>query len=99
MDDIVYTVEDIKEKLYPVFLSYNVNSAVLFGSYAKNNAKVTSDIDICVDSGLKGMAFYGLLEDITETLHKRIDLIDVSQIEPTSRVNFEVMRTGIKIYG
>ena len=37
--------------------------------------------------------------EISETMHKKIDLIDVSQIEPASRVETEVMETGIRIYG
>ena len=37
--------------------------------------------------------------EISETMHKKIDLIYVSQIEPASRVETEVMETGIRIYG
>ena len=59
----IYTVNDIKRILQPVFKKHNIKKAVLFGSYAKGEADAKSDIDIMVDSNLRGLAFYGLLED------------------------------------
>ncbi len=35
MNDTIYTTEQIKSILFPIFQTYNVQSAVLFGSYAK----------------------------------------------------------------
>ena len=56
-------------------------------------------MDILVNSGLKGISFYGLLEDIVEKLKTRVDLIDTSQIEPKSKIEQEIKNTGILIYG
>lgn len=91
-------IESIRDELTPVFKKYDVNSAILFGSYAKNNPRDNSDVDILVDSGLKGLAFFGLLEDIVTTLDKSVDLIDITQVAPDSRVMDEINRTGVKIY-
>ena len=93
------TVESIKEALYPVFCRYNIKKAVLFGSFAKGTAKENSDVDIFVDSGLKGLKFYGLLEDVTTNLDRQVDLIDSSQIAQESGVMDEINKTGIIIYG
>lgn len=93
------SVESIKEILRPVFKEYNVKNAVLFGSYAKGNATINSDVDICVDSGLKGLKFFGLLEDVVNVLKLPVDLIDISQIDRDSRVEKEIKNTGVKIYG
>ena len=57
-----------------------------------------SDIDILVDSGLRGLAFFGLLEGITSTLDVPVDLIDVSQIEKGSHIEMEIQQTGVPIY-
>lgn len=54
---MLYTVNEIKERVTPVFQSYNVRSAILFGSYAKETANERSGIDLYVDSGLRGLAF------------------------------------------
>ena len=92
-------VNDLKNKLYPIFKNYNVKQAILFGSVAKNKATEKSDIDILVDSKLRGLSFFGLLEDITNATGKEIDLIDVSQIEKGSQIKKEIRDTGVLIYG
>ena len=80
-------------------MSHNVKKAVLFGSYAKGLAKKNSDVDILVDSGLKGLAFFGLLEDVVTSLEKDVDMIDVSQVIKNSDVDNEIKRSGVMIYG
>ena len=92
-------IEELKNKLYPIFKSYNVKKAILFGSFAKNTKTSKSDIDILVDSRLKGLSFFGLLEDITNVVEKEVDLIDVSQIEKNSQIENEIKNTGVLIYG
>ena len=82
----------------PVFKEHNVRKAILFGSYAKGTERANSDIDIFVDSGLKGLKFYGLLEDVATSLEKPVDLIDSSQVKQDSKVFQEINDTGIVIY-
>ena len=93
------SIEEVKANLIPVFEGYNVRKAVLFGSYAKGMVNERSDIDIFVDSGLKGLQFFGLLEDVTNALNMPVDMIDSSQVEQGSRVLSEINTTGILIYG
>ena len=93
------SIELIRENLIPVFGRYNVKRAILFGSYAKGTATDRSDIDIFVDSGLRGLKFFGLLEDVTDALQKPVDLIDLSQVDENSKVMDEINRTGVLIYG
>lgn len=99
MTDKIYTAQQIKSILQPIFTDYNVKKAILFGSYAKGMANSSSDVDILVDSGLKGLSFFGLLEDITSSLDKNVDLIDVSQVKQNSQVECEIMNSGVMIYG
>lgn len=94
-----YTVSQIQDILVPIFREYNIRKAILFGSYAKGLAKDKSDIDLLVDSGLKGLAFFGLLEDVVNALGKDVDLLDTSQIIPNSDVDNEIKKTGVMIYG
>lgn len=94
----MYTVSEIKARLTPIFAEYNVKNAVLFGSYAKNTADEKSDIDICVDSGLNGMSFFGLLEDVCTSVSCPVDLIDAADIDENSRIYNEIRRTGVVIY-
>ena len=92
-------VESIRIVLNPIFKNYNVKKAILFGSYAKGYATDKSDIDIFVDSGLKGLSFFGLLEDVVTALGKDVDLIDSSQVEEKSKVMDEIKKSGVVIYG
>ena len=55
-------------------------------------------MDILVDSGLRGLAFFGLLEDIVNSLGKQVDLLDVSEIIPESPVDREIRKYGVVIY-
>ena len=94
----VYAIHEIENILHPVFAGYGVRRAVLFGSYVKGQATLRSDIDILVDSGLRGLAFFGLLEGFASTLSVPVDLIDVSQIEKDSQIEAEIQQTGVPIY-
>lgn len=99
MTNQIYSPQQIQALLIPIFQEYNIRKAVLFGSYAKGIAHDKSDIDLLVDSGLKGMAFFGLLEDVVTALGKDVDLLDTSQIIPNSEVEIEIAKTGVVIYG
>ena len=94
----IYTPLQIQAILHPIFVNYNIKKAILFGSYAKGFAREQSDIDLLVDSGLKGLAFFGLLEDIVTSLGKNDDLLDVSQLTPDSLVGEEIKKNGVVIY-
>jgi predicted nucleotidyltransferase len=84
--------------LTPVFLRNGVRKAVLFGSYGKGVASPKSDIDLFVDSGLRGLDFFGLLDDVVEAVDKRVDLIDVDEVTAGSRIEQEIAATGILLY-
>ncbi len=93
-----YTVSQIQGILTPVFKKNQVRRAVLFGSYSKGLATPYSDVDILVDSGLHGLEFFGLLDDVCELLDCDVDLIDTRDVIPNSRVDQEIRNTGVVIY-
>lgn len=94
----VYSIHELENILHPVFAGFGVRRAVLFGSYAKGQATPRSDVDILVDSGLRGLAFFGLLEGVASSLSVPVDLIDISQIEKGSPIEMEIQQTGVPIY-
>lgn len=95
----MYTIEEIRDTLNPIFYANGIRSAILFGSYAKGQATERSDIDILVDSGLRGLAFYGLLENVVSALTVPVNLIDSSQIEAGSEIDKKIKNSGVMIYG
>ena len=94
------SVETIREKTVPIFEIYPINKAILFGSYAKGNATISSDIDLYIDTNgkLRGLDFVGLLEMLVSTLEMDIDLIDRSHIEKDSLIMQEIENGGMVIY-
>ena len=94
----IYSIEEIKAILEPIFRKNGVKRAILFGSYCHGQANPKSDIDILVDSQLRGLAFYGLLEDVVDAIQKDVDLIDTRQISDQSEIYQEINQTGIEIY-
>lgn len=96
----VYTKNEIRMKLLPIFSNHPIENAILFGSYAKGNPTASSDIDIVIDSKgkIRGIDFFGILEEVVETFYVPVDLIEASQIIEGSRVQREIKETGIMIY-
>ena len=94
----VYSVSQLKNTLVPLFRDYGVRKAVLFGSYGKGTATEKSDVDLLVDSRLRGLHFVGFLDDIQRALGKDVDLFDVSHIQPDSLIDREIRQTGVTIY-
>jgi hypothetical protein len=92
------TVTDVKNRLDPVFEAYGVHKAVLFGSVAKGNATEKSDLDLLVDSGLRGLRFVGLIEAVHDAVGVPVDLLDVTHVEKDSKIANEIALTGVAIY-
>ena len=99
MNTDVYTISELQERLAPVFEEYQVKKAILFGSYAKGKARPQSDVDLLVDSGLRGLQFLGLQEALRMALDdKEVELFDVTHLETASPVDREIVKTGIQIW-
>ncbi len=100
MSEKIYTIEELKLLLQDIFKNFNVDKAILFGSYAKNIPTSNSDIDIVIDSNgqLLNIYFYGLLEDIVQKLQKNIDLFEISEIQKGSKIYNDIQKEGVVIY-
>lgn len=95
----ILNLEFIKKNANPILSKYNVNFCYLFGSYAKNKATPNSDIDLLIDSDVTGLDFFGLIEELRQALHKKIDLLNVNQLDNNQALLLEILKDGIKIYG
>ncbi len=95
----IIEIDDIKRKCKEVFDKYDVSFCYLFGSYAKSKATPTSDVDLLISANVKGLKYYGLVEEIRTVLHKKVDVLDIDQLKDNFELTQEILRDGIKIYG
>lgn len=93
------TIDRIKEVCSQIFPSYSVEYCFLFGSYAKGTATETSDVDLLVSVPVNGLKFFELIELLRENLKKKVDLLDVAQLNNNPTLVQEILRDGVKIYG
>ncbi|MBQ7638841.1 MAG: nucleotidyltransferase domain-containing protein [Clostridia bacterium] len=93
------TKEQIQKICGEVFASYPVEYCYLFGSYAKNKATESSDVDLLISMPVDGLKFYELNEMLREKLKKRVDLLDAAQLNNNPALTQEILKDGIKIYG
>ena len=93
------TIDKIIETVEKVLKEYDIEYCYLFGSYAKNKQKENSDVDLLVSGNVTGLKFYGLVEKLRERLHKKVDLLDIKQLNNNQELLNEVLKDGIKIYG
>ena len=78
---MIYTIDEIKERINPIVKKYNIEIVYLFGSYARGEATEESDVDLLVNAdNVPGLKFFGLYTDLEEALEKEVDLITERQL-------------------
>ena len=95
----VLTLDQIKNTCINVFKNYEVDFCYLFGSYSKCKANEKSDVDLLISTNLTGIKFFGLVEELRENLKKKVDLVDIHQLNNNEALIKEILKDGIKIYG
>lgn len=97
----ILNVKYIKKVTEEVFKKYkDVQSAYLFGSYARGEADVQSDVDILVVApGLEGLDFAGLHFELREALHKKVDLVSHTTLLKSEKMLRDILNQGVKLYG
>lgn len=81
-------IQILAAKVNPILSMYGVRKPALFGSYARDEQKANSDIDILVELGIRKMSlldFIGLKQDIEYSLGKKIDLVQYKTLKPSLR--------------
>ena len=55
--------------------------------------------DLLISANVKGLKYYGLVEEIRTVLHKKVDVLDIAQLKDNFELTQEILKDGIKIYG
>lgn len=105
---MVYSLDEIRNRITPIAEKYHLRAVYLFGSYARGHARSDSDIDLLVDltgTEIKGLfALSALYSDLEDALQKPIDLVTVSALTQTAQMPSEedfrktVMQERVELY-
>ena len=64
-------------------VKYDVDNIMLFGSYARDEATLDSDIDILIESNKKGFRkMLSIQEALEKRFNKKVDVIYVDSVNP-----------------
>ena len=82
---MVYTLDELREKIAPIAEKYRIPAVYVFGSYARGEATEDSDVDLLIDregSKIRGLLdMGGLYNDLNEELRKEIGLVTAESLE------------------
>ena len=90
---------EIKQAVKEVAKKHDIKRVYLFGSYAKGEATPNSDIDLYMETKIKGLSHFGIAEEFREKLDdKKIDLFSPMLVIKNSRLDLEIKKSGILLY-
>lgn len=92
------TIEEITNRLKPIFSSHDIQKVVLFGSHAKGQATNGSDVDLVIDSDINGIPFLSLRIKLKDALEREVDLLLRKWIDKDSAIYVNVENEGVLIY-
>lgn len=90
-------VNSIKSLILGVLKKYPITKAALFGSYARNEANKSSDIDLLIESDQPITLFdvLRLEKELSEVTSRKIDIVEFSAIKKSIRAN--VLKDAVSI--
>lgn len=78
-----YLIFVVQETVSSLGAQYGAEGIYLFGSFARGDADENSDIDLRIIRGtIRGWALGGLLEDLEDSLNKKVDLLTTGSLSP-----------------
>jgi len=93
------SISEIKTKILEPARQYGIQKAYLFGSYARGEANIESDIDICIEKGKLRTLFElsGFCQKLEESLGNKVDVITTAGLKDNFKEQIE--KDMVLIYG
>lgn len=93
----IYSLSELMDMIKPIIKKYNAEGATLFGSYARNEATASSDIDLLVNGGKKFDAtdIFCIADELYEVSGKSVDVYEKSEIAKGSDLFSTISREGV----
>ena len=99
MSDHVYAQDEIFAAVRRLLKKYHAERAILFGSYARQEANAASDIDLIVVGGSKfdPTDVFCIAEELHRTMGKPVDVYELRELNANSAFYNAVMAEGVQI--
>ena len=99
MDNQVFTLEQLREVIRSLLNKYHAEAAILFGSYARQEADGISDIDVVIIGGssFEPTDVFSLADDLHRLTRKDVDVYELCEIDQQSDFYQTILREGVRI--
>ncbi len=99
MSEKILTLEDIQRIVRPLAEKYHISEVYIFGSYARNEATKSSDIDFLVFGGkdFKLTSIFAFAEELRIAIQKEIDVFEINEVNKNSTFYDTIMREKVKV--
>lgn len=93
------TRTEVEAMIRALLRKYHAEYALLFGSYARDEATVDSDIDVLVIGGEKFRAkdIFAFGEDLRQMTNKNVDAFELREVDKGTPFYDAVMNEGVRI--
>lgn len=95
----ILTREHLTEVIRSLLKKYKAESAILFGSYARQEADEISDVDVVIIGGplFEPTDVFSLAEDLHRMTKKAVDVYELCEIDQGSDFYHTILREGVRI--
>lgn len=99
MSEHIYSQEELFSIVSSLLTKYNAKLAILFGSYARQEADAKSDIDLVVDGGaaFEPTDIFALADDLHRATGKDVDVYEISEIDAGTEFYDTILSEGVRI--
>lgn len=96
---MIYTVEELIQIILPILKKYHAENALLFGSYARQEATHASDIDLLVIGGdhFDPTDVFCVADELHRATGKEVDVYELCELERDSPFYNTVMSEGVQV--
>lgn len=96
---MIYTTDQLLQIILPILKKYHAESALLFGSYARQEATQASDIDLLVIGGaeFEPTDVFCIADELYRATGKAVDVYELCELEQGSPFYNAVMSEGVQV--
>ena len=99
MSNQIYTIQELIDIITPIMRKYHAEQGILFGSYSRNSADSSSDIDLVIVGGANFILtdVFAIAEDLHRATGKDVDVYEKCEINEGTDFYNTIMNEGVRI--